>query len=138
MPDYAVKMLGADESQVGYIIGVYTLSALAIRPLAGYALDSLGRKKIYLLALATFGLLIGTYYFATSLVLLLVLRLIHGLSWGVTTTGGGTIVADILPSQRRGEGVGYFGLSMTLAMAIGPGIGLWLMGDGHWLGLPAC
>ncbi|MDA8234090.1 MAG: MFS transporter [Clostridia bacterium] len=132
IPFYAVKVLGADESQVGYIIGIYTLSALAIRPLAGYALDSMGRRKIYLWAMAVFGLLIGTYYFATSLIILLVLRLIHGFSWGVTTTGGGTIVADILPPQRRGEGVGYFGLSMNLAMAIGPGIGLWLMNDNRY------
>jgi len=132
MPKYAMNVLGANESQVGYIIGLYTLSALAIRPFAGYALDAMGRKKVYLTALIIFALLIGTYYFATNLILLLLLRLIHGFSWGVTTTGGGTIVADILPPQKRGEGVGYFGLSMTLAMALGPFIGLWLMGNNQY------
>jgi len=132
MPVYAVKVLGADKSQVGYIIGVYTLSAVTVRPFAGYALDSLGRKKVFLSALAVFALFIGTYYFATSLLFLLILRLLHGFSWGITTTGGGTVAADLLPPQRRGEGVGYFGLSMTLAMALGPWAGLWLMGDGRY------
>ncbi len=132
IPAFAVKVLGASKSQVGYITGVYTLSALAIRPIAGYALDSLGRKKVYLWALAFFALFIGVYYLATSLVILLFLRLLHGVSWGIVTTGGGTIVADIVPSERRGEGIGYFGLSMTLAMALGPVLGLQVMGDGHF------
>lgn len=132
MPVFAVKALGADKSQVGYIIGVYTLSAVAIRPFAGYALDSLGRKKVFLWALGFFALLIVSYHLAVSLLFLLVLRLLHGFTWGATTTGGGTIAADILPPGRRGEGIGYFGLSMTLAMALGPMAGLWLMGDSQY------
>lgn len=132
MPVYAMKVMGADKSQVGFIIGVYTLSAVAVRPFGGYALDSLGRKKVFLGALAVFALFMGTYYLAANLVFLLLLRLLHGFSWGVTTTAGGTIAADILPPERRGEGVGYYGLSMTIAMALGPAAGLWLMGAGNY------
>ncbi|MCL6634582.1 MAG: MFS transporter [Peptococcaceae bacterium] len=129
MPVFAVKALGADKSQVGYIIGIYTLSAVAIRPFAGYALDSIGRKKVFLWALGFFALLIVSYHLAASLLFLFLLRLLHGFTWGATTTGGGTIAADILPPAKRGEGIGYFGLSMTLAMALGPMLGLWLLGD---------
>lgn len=129
LPLYAIKVLDASESQVGYIVGIYTLAALAIRPVAGYALDSLGRKPVYIWALGFFAILMVTYYFATSLLFLLVVRFIHGLSWGVTTNGGGTIVADLVPPKRRGEGIGYFGLTMTLAMAIGPFLGLTIMGE---------
>ena len=129
LPKFAVASLGASTSQVGYIIGIYTLSAMAIRPLAGYALDSVGRKVVYLWALGIFALLMLGYNWASSLIFLLLLRILHGFSWGITTVGGGTIIADILPPQRRGEGVGYFGLSMALAMAVGPGLGLWLMGE---------
>ncbi|MCL6558298.1 MAG: MFS transporter [Firmicutes bacterium] len=132
IPVFALKALGADKSQVGYIIGVYTLSAVAIRPFAGYALDSIGRKKVFLWALGFFALFIVSYYLAVSLIFLLVLRLLHGFTWGATTTGGGTIAADILPPSKRGEGIGYFGLSMTLAMALGPMAGLWLMDDGRY------
>lgn len=132
MPVYAMKVFGADKSQVGYIIGFYTLSAVAVRPFAGYALDSVGRKKVFLAALAVFALIIGSYYLAASFLFLLLLRLLHGFSWGVVTTGGGTIVADIVPPERRGEGLGYFGLSMTLAMALGPVLGLRVMGGGQY------
>jgi len=61
MPVFAVKALGADKSQVGYIIGIYTLSAVAIRPFAGYALDSAGRKKVFLWALGFFALFVFSY-----------------------------------------------------------------------------
>lgn len=132
MPVFAVKALGADISQVGYIIGIYTLSAVAIRPLAGYALDTYGRKKVFLWAMGFFTFFMISYYLAFSLALLFLLRLLHGFAWGVTTTGGGTIAADLLPPARRGEGIGYFGLTMTLAMALGPMLGLWLMGDSQY------
>ena len=135
LPLYAMNVLNASESQVGYIVGIYTLAALAIRPVAGYALDSFGRKPVYLWALGFFTILMGTYYFATSLLYLLLVRFIHGLSWGVTTTGGGTIVADLVPPKRRGEGIGYFGLTMTLAMAIGPFLGLTIMGEDRFSAL---
>ncbi|ABB13813.1 MFS transporter [Carboxydothermus hydrogenoformans] len=134
MPVYATKVIGANESQVGLVTGVYTLSAVAIRPLGGYALDSVGRRKVFLWALALFALFMGSYYFATNLFFLLMLRLLHGFCWGVTTVGGSTIAADILPPQRRGEGIGYFGLTMTLAMAVGPLIGLQLMGEANQYG----
>jgi predicted MFS family arabinose efflux permease len=129
LPIFVVNALGADKSQIGYIIGVYTLSSVTIRPLAGYALDTVGRKPVYLYALALFALLMPVYTYASSLALLLLIRLIHGFSWGVITTGGGTIVADIIPVQRRGEGLGYFGMSMTISLAIGPTLGLWLAGN---------
>lgn len=132
LPVYVVKSLGADKSQIGYIIGVYTLAAVSIRPLAGYALDSLGRRPVYLYALGLFALIMPVYKLATGLALLLLIRLLHGFSWGFVTTSGGTIVADVIPPKRRGEGIGYYGLSMTIAMAIGPTIGLWLTGESNF------
>ncbi len=129
LPVFAVKVLGASNSQVGYIIGFYSLTAVTIRPLAGYAFDNYGRKQVYIGALILFSIFVFSYNLATSLTFLLVLRFLHGFSWGVTTTGGGTIAADLLPSPRRGEGIGYFGLSMTIAMALGPMIGVWLLGS---------
>ncbi|RYD03054.1 hypothetical protein N752_21830 [Desulforamulus aquiferis] len=66
----------------------------------------------------------GGYYFVTSLTLLFVLRVVHGFTWGFTTTGAGTVASDIVPAARRGEGMGYYGLSNTLAMAAGPALGI--------------
>ena len=72
-------------------------------------------------------LAMGSYLFASTIFLLLAVRILHGAGFGITTTTYGTVVSDLIPSARRGEGMGYFGLSGTLAMALGPLIGLWLM-----------
>ncbi|MFZ5825045.1 MAG: MFS transporter [Bacillota bacterium] len=130
VPAFATDILRADKSQVGYLIGIFTVAALAIRPLAGYLLDVRGRKAVYLGGLSLFALFVFSYQAASVFLLLLVVRFLHGLSWGVLTTGGSTVAADLLPGERRGEGLGYYGMTMTLAMAFGPLLGLQIAGDG--------
>ncbi len=130
LPIFAVQRLGARDSEVGYLIGVYTLASVTIRPFAGYVLDAVGRKAVYLTALAAFALLNATYALVGGLGAFLVLRGLHGFSWGTTTSAGGTIAADMVPESRRSEGLGYFGLTMPLAMALGPSTGLLLIDDG--------
>ncbi|MGR9634290.1 MFS transporter [Bacillus cereus] len=71
-----------------------------------------------------FGLTMYSYHLATTIVLLAVLRVIHGVTWAVSTTAVGTAITDIIPDSRRGEGMGWYGMAMTIAMAIGPMIGL--------------
>jgi len=132
VPPYSTQVLGADNSQVGYLIGVYTLSALAVRPLAGYLLDAKGRRVTYLAGLLFFAGFIFLYGAAGSFAMLLGLRVLHGFAWGTLTTGGSTVAADLLPAQRRGEGLGYYGLTMAMAMAIGPMVGLKVMGGGEY------
>ncbi len=127
LPVFVTKGLGEDTSKVGLIIGVYSLSALLIRPAAGYALDVFGRKPVYIIALVLYTVAMGGYIFASTFTLLLILRFAHGLTWGVITTGGSTIAADLVPEEKRGEGIGYFGLSITLSIALGPLIGLSIM-----------
>ncbi len=135
LPVYAVNALGASNNQVGYIIGVYALAALLIRPFCGYALDAFGRKYVYLIALVFFAALLGAYHFAYTFFLLLMVRIFHGFAWGVITTGGSTIAADIIPEKKRGEGIGYFGLAMTFSMAIAPYMGDVIMGDDNFVNL---
>lgn len=135
LPVYAVNALGASNNQVGYIIGVYALSALLIRPFCGYALDAYGRRLVYLLALAFFTLLMFGYHFASTFTLLLLIRVFHGISWGIITTGGSTIAADLIPESKRGEGIGYFGLAMTFAIALAPYGGDQIMGQNNFYNL---
>lgn len=127
LPIFVTNNLRGNESHVGYIIGIMSLTAVLVRPFSGYLLDNVGRKKVFLIALAVFTISLGAYNLVTSLVALFFLRFIHGLSWGFTTTGAGTAAADLVPSTRRGEGLGYYGLSNTLAMALGPSLGLYIM-----------
>jgi len=126
LPKYA-QTLGADEKVVGLINGLFTITALSARPFIGRELDRGGRKTIYLLGLVIFFSAILGYLWASTLFMLLAFRLVHGLGWAGASTAAGTIVADIIPPARRGEGMGYYGVASTLAMAIAPALGLTLL-----------
>lgn len=128
LPVYAVNALGANKNQVGYIIGVYALAALIIRPFSGYALDAFGRRSVYLWALGIFTVLMGFYHWAANFYVLLLIRIFHGFTWGTITTGGSTIAADLVPESRRAEGIGYFGMAMAFSIAFAPYAGDQIMG----------
>lgn len=122
-----VKELGGSDQLIGFVVGIFTFSALLIRPFAGKALETKGRRFVYLSGLIVFILSVSTFGFLTSIVLLFIMRVIQGGGWGYLTTASGTIASDLIPADRRGEGMGYFGLSGNLAMAFGPSLGLALV-----------
>lgn len=122
-----VAQLGGSESIVGVVAGVFTISAVVTRPLAGWALDSYGRKPIFLLGLTVMAATTLAYDWVSAVGLLLVLRLIHGFGWGAGSTASGTIASDVVPKSRLGEGMGYFGLAATLSMAVAPAVGLYVI-----------
>ncbi len=123
-----VKELGGNDQMVGIIVGIFTFSALLLRPYAGHALENKGRGFVYIIGLITFVLSMSIYGFVGSILLLVFIRIIQGAGWGFSTTAGGTIATDIIPAHKRGEGMGYFGLSGNIALALGPSLGLSLMG----------
>lgn len=123
-----LKELGGNDQLVGLIVGIFTFSALLLRPYAGHALESKGRGFVYKTGLVVFVLSIASYSFISSILFLFLLRIVQGMGWGFSTTAGGTIATDIVPPKRRGEGLGYFGLSGNLALALGPTLGLTLVG----------
>lgn len=123
-----VKDLGGSDQIVGLIVGVFTFSALIFRPFAGHALESRGRQVVYIFGLSLFILSVGAYAFAASIMMLITMRILQGVGWGFSTTASGTIATDLIPSKRRGEGMGYYGLSSNLALALGPALGLSLVG----------
>ncbi|WP_087973725.1 MFS transporter [Oceanobacillus rekensis] len=123
-----VKELGGSDQMVGVIVGIFTFSALLIRPYAGHALESKGRGFVYMVGLGIFVIAVGAYAFTASMFLLIIIRMVQGVGWGLSTTAGGTIATDLIPPKRRGEGMGYFGLSGNIALAFGPALGLTLVG----------
>lgn len=123
-----VKELGGTDQLIGMIVGIFTFSALIFRPYAGHALESKGRRFVYMLGLGIFVISVGSFAFVTSILFLLLIRIVQGVGWGFSTTASGTIATDIIPPKRRGEGMGYFGLSGNLALALGPTLGLTLVG----------
>ncbi|KAA9021654.1 MFS transporter [Niallia endozanthoxylica] len=123
-----IEQLGGNDQLIGLVVGIFTFSALIIRPFAGHALESKGRAFVYLTGLVVFVISVGSYAFAMSITFLFMMRIVQGIGWGLSTTASGTIATDSIPANKRGEGMGYYGLSGNLALAFGPSLGLTLSG----------
>ena len=130
LPFYLSEIFEASNTTIGIVLSCYTISSLCIRPFSGYFLDTFARKPLYLIAYFIFTLIFAGYMVAGLLTLFIIFRVIHGISFGMVTVGGNTVVIDIMPSSRRGEGLGYYGLANNLAMSIGPMFGLFLHSGG--------
>lgn len=126
LPVYA-RALGGNEATAGLVVGIFTISAVVVRPFIGKTLDVYGRKKLFLIGFIVFCLFSFSYTIASTVVMLLLLRFFHGFGWGTTSTTANTVASDIIPRSRLGEGMGYFGLTSTLAMAIAPALGLYMI-----------
>lgn len=126
LPVY-VENLGANNFEVGLAVSLFAAAALLARPFSGILLDTVGRKIVLFVGLAFLVFFSIQYFWITSIIVILLLRILHGISWGVSTTGMSTVVADIVPKSRRGEGLGYFGLSVTVSLAVAPYFGLWIV-----------
>ncbi|MDP8223204.1 MAG: MFS transporter [Candidatus Lernaella stagnicola] len=127
LPLYMRNVFGFDNSQIGMVIAVFSIAGLLVRPFAGYLLDSLPRFAVFMTAFVLISALYGAYALAGGMIGLICVRLLHGGTWATVTTATSTMVVDILPVQRRGEGIGIFALAFPLATAIGPVIGLAIM-----------
>ena len=123
---YAVNELDASTSEAGLISGIFIIGTLIGRLFIGRFIDSIGRKKTLFIGLIFFTLTTILYFVDLGIGFLLVNRLIHGMAMGMASTATGTIVAQIIPPTRKGEGIGYYSMSATLATAIGPFIGLYM------------
>lgn len=126
MPFYISTSFGTNDAETGLILASYITASLAVRPFSGYLVDRFPRKKILIYSLLFFVILFYGYMQAKTLLLLVVFRVLHGFTWSTSTTANSTLTIDIIPSERRGEGIGYYGLTSTLAMSIGPMLGLML------------
>lgn len=134
LPFHLVEQLRIGEATVGLVLSSYVIAALLVRPFSGFIVDRFNAKHAYLMALAAYVLFTSGYLLAhTVLVFVLVFVLVRlgiGVTFAVMSTAANTQAIDIIPSARRGEGIGLFGLMSSLAMALGPMAGLWLM-DHH-------
>lgn len=122
-----IKHLGGSETQVGLAAGAFTLTAVVFRPMVGGLVDRYGRRAFYIWGLIFFVLSMYLYDWVGSILLLLALRILHGASWAFSTTSIGTVITDLIPASRRGEGMGWYGMAMTVAMAIGPMLGTYIV-----------
>ena len=126
LPMFIIEKFQTDNATAGIVISLYTIGALACRPFAGFLVDTLSRKPLYFWTFFAFTLCFIGYKTLGLIPLLAVLRFMHGLCFGISTTASNTVAIDALPASRRGEGIGYFGISVNLAFATGPMTGMFL------------
>lgn len=124
-----IKQIGGSDSAVGISVGLFTVTALILRAAAGVLLDRYGRRGIFFIGLTAMAAVTFSYSFVTTVAMIMAIRILHGMSWGVANTAAGTIASDNIPKSRFGEGMGYFGLASSIAMAVGPATGLMVLAD---------
>ena len=122
LPLYMQETYNATHTEIGVVLSLYTVTALIIRPFAGFMLDSLPRRPMQLIFYGAFALIFCTYIIPGGVVLFAILRALHGLIFGCITVSNRTVAIDVLQSSRRNEGIGYYGISNNLGMALGPTI----------------
>ncbi|WP_428912264.1 MFS transporter [Niallia sp. Krafla_26] len=126
MASYAVEEFHASISQAGLVAGIYIVGTLLGRIVTGRIINHVGTKKILLIGLILFPITMSFYFIQAGIIVLIISRLVNGFAVGIASTAISTIVAQTLPSSRKGEGIGYFSMSATLGTAIGPFFGLLL------------
>ena len=126
LPLYLSETFHSSKDMIGLVLSGYTLLTLLVRPFSGFLIDSFPRKKVLLLCLFTYFLLFGGYALAGSLVMFAILRTLHGAPFGASTVSNSTVAIDVLPSSRRSEGIGYYGISNNFASALAPTIGIFI------------
>ncbi len=124
---YAVSEFDASTSTAGLASSIFIIGSLLGRLGGGRIIGELGSKKTLFYGLIGFLITTLLYFAIFNITLLLIYRLLQGVAVGLVGTATGTIIAQILPANRRGEGIGYFSLSAILATAVGPYIGLLLL-----------
>lgn len=114
---------GGNSSQIGMVMGSFTISAIIIRLASVKINEYFGQRAFLLAGLLVCALAAAGYYLTAVIALIFLLRVFHGFGFGAATTLYGAMVSNIIPRSRMGEGMGYFGLGIAIAAAIGPFLG---------------
>lgn len=126
MPIYVKNNLEGSATDISLIVSLYILGTVLLRPFSGKWADKYGKRKIALIFLTLFIICNVAYLGTKAIVPLLIVRFINGFGFSAATTSTTALAMDWIPAQRKGEGVGYFSLFMSLAMVVGPALGIYL------------
>ncbi len=126
LPLYLRDHFGATKDVIGLVLSGYTITALLFRPFSGYFVDSFPRRTVLMVCFGGFAIFFAGYLAASTLLLFTIVRTLHGGPFGALTVANSTAAIDVLPSSRRTEGIGYYGLSNNLSMAIAPTVGIFI------------
>ena len=126
LPIYLDSQFQADKDMIGIVLSGYVVATLLVRPFSGFFVDSFNRKRVLTICFFAFFIFFAGYIGAATLLMFAIVRTLHGIPLGATTVANSTVAIDVLPSSRRNEGIGYYGLSNNLAMASAPTAGIYI------------
>lgn len=124
---YAVNEFQASTDIAGLVAGIFIIGALIGRVGTGRIIENTGGKRVLTASTLFFIVTSALYLAADDLPLLILIRFLHGVAFGIASTATGTIVARIIPGRRRGEGIGYYSMGAIVAVAVGPFMGMYLI-----------
>ncbi|MFH7348022.1 MFS transporter [Acinetobacter variabilis] len=124
LPIYILKELGGNLAQAGLAMTLFMISAIAVRPFSGLIIEKLGIRKTLIVSGIFFSLFSLAYLLADQLTTLFIIRFLHGIWFSILTTVCVPVVNQFIPEQRKGEGMGYYVMSVNLGIVLGPLIGL--------------
>jgi MFS family permease len=122
----AKNSLHASLSEAGLASGIFIIGTLLARLFAGRSIETYGRKRMLYIGIIFYLVTTVCYFSMSSLGILYFVRFLNGIGYGIASTATSTIISSIIPAARRGEGINYYGLSTSLAAAIGPFFGMLL------------
>lgn len=128
MATYTTKTYNASTSTAGLVASIFIIGSLIGRLFGGKQIEKIGSKRMLVTGIIMFTIVTLLYFIPTNIYALIGIRLLHGIGVGLATTATGTIVSQVIPVSRKGEGISYFSLSVVLSTAIGPLIGIALIG----------
>jgi MFS family permease len=127
MTVYAIEKFHSSPSEAGLASSIFVIGALVSRVFSGMWIELTGRKKMLVTGAVSCFFLTLLYFSVNNILFLLFIRFAHGVAYGAASTAIGTVISDIIPKSRRGEGLGYYMLSITMASAIGPFLGMFII-----------
>lgn len=125
---FRIMDLGGTKSQAGLFLAFYTYASACSAPLMGAIADSIGRRRQVIISAAAFVVFSLLYGFISQIPILLLVAALHGVFWSGLLASSGALIADVIPESRRTEGLAYWGMAPTLAVAVAPPVGLWFYG----------
>ena len=126
LPLYLDAHFHTNKDVIGIVLSGYVIATLLTRPFSGFVVDTFDRKTVLMTCFFLFFICFGGYICASTLLMFAIVRTLHGIPFGATTVVNSTVAIDVLPSSRRNEGIGYYGLSNNLAMAIAPSASIYI------------
>lgn len=127
MPLAIKQNMGGTARDMSLVVSIYLLGIVLLRPFSGVISDRIGSKKISVITMLIFVICSFLYLGIHAILPLLIVRMIHGVFHSLSTTAHAAMAITMVPNSRKGEGVGYYGLAMSLSMVLGPALGLYVL-----------